>query len=126
MLSVDSLHELNMFWRELFKPDLDKSLSSTKHVVGDELFRDNVTDRMKSLEDASRSVNQLKCERSFRGGKSNTEFKKPFLGNPFLGRSARRGFGARARFDQAPGYTSRPVRRQIGRGRGGSSRPYKR
>ena len=46
MLSVDSLHELSMFWRELFKPELDmkyKSLCLAKHAVGEELFKDNVT-----------------------------------------------------------------------------------
>ena len=46
MLSVDSLHELSMFWRELFKPELDmkyKSLCSAKHAVGEELFKDNIT-----------------------------------------------------------------------------------
>ena len=125
ILGVTALHELNVVRRDGYKPGMDhkyKSLCSTKNQpIGVELFGDNVTDKIKELEDLSRSsqkLNPFKPKAQARPGIFN---KKPQVSRkPFLGRGYRTDHQERVYnrpYPQQHSQTTRPHPR--GRGRQG-------
>ena len=62
ILLTTTLHDVNMIRRDLFKPGLDgkyKSLCSDKHPITEELFGDNLADRLRNMEESKKSASKL-------------------------------------------------------------------
>ena len=125
ILGVTALHELNVVRRDGYKPGMDhkyKSLCSTKNQpIGVELFGDNVTDKIKELEDLSRSsqkLNPFKPKAQARPGifnKKSQVSRKPFLGRGYRTDHQERVYNRP--YPQQHSQTTRPHPR--GRGRQG-------
>ena len=86
LLVVAANHSLNICRRDLFKPDLDdsyKALCNNKHPIGNELFGEDLAERLKTVTKSNKAAKQL--TRSIKP--SSQKYKGP--SKSFLGQGGR-------------------------------------
>jgi len=95
LLIASATHDLNMCRRDLFNVDLDetyKAISSSKQLVGSELFGEDLADRLKTVKKSKKAAQQLTGHKR----KRSEEYSRPSHSN----RAGHILFNRRGRYQQ--------------------------